>query len=300
MQVELMADNPDASAAARRLCRGALPDSRRRARAVQLPTTALLFRKEGLQVATVDGSNHIVLKPIQLAAGARRGGRCGSRADSPGSRGRQPAGFHRQRRAGAHRSDSDGEPVVAEVEAVTAACTQCAPGALLRRCLPLAACSLMPRYQPPANPAPAHYQQFEPAQDCSAADRTPRRPPDASGACQREHAGCATCSRPAPGDRRTLPISCRARDWWREFGDPDAGCAGGEDRCGQSGSGRGARSLPAGTCAGARGAQRAVPDRPRRAMPTPTANPTTDRCARPRSPSHYHDDLLGGTAELRD
>jgi membrane fusion protein, multidrug efflux system len=32
-----------------------------------LPTTALLFRQEGLQVATADASNHIVLKDIHLA-----------------------------------------------------------------------------------------------------------------------------------------------------------------------------------------------------------------------------------------
>ncbi|HEV2703180.1 MAG TPA: efflux RND transporter periplasmic adaptor subunit [Steroidobacteraceae bacterium] len=34
---------------------------------VEVPTTALIFRKEGLQVATVDATNHIVLKPIQIA-----------------------------------------------------------------------------------------------------------------------------------------------------------------------------------------------------------------------------------------
>ena len=34
---------------------------------LELPTTSLIFRKEGLQVATVDSANHIVLKPIQIA-----------------------------------------------------------------------------------------------------------------------------------------------------------------------------------------------------------------------------------------
>ena len=34
---------------------------------MQLPTTALLFRKEGLQVATIDERNHVVIKSIQLA-----------------------------------------------------------------------------------------------------------------------------------------------------------------------------------------------------------------------------------------
>jgi RND family efflux transporter MFP subunit len=34
---------------------------------LELPTTSLIFRKEGLQVATVDSTNHIVLKPIQIA-----------------------------------------------------------------------------------------------------------------------------------------------------------------------------------------------------------------------------------------
>jgi RND family efflux transporter MFP subunit len=66
MQVELLADN-----AQRQLLPGeyaevhfsiaALPG------VVEVPTTALLFRQEGLQVATVDEHNHIVLKPIQLA-----------------------------------------------------------------------------------------------------------------------------------------------------------------------------------------------------------------------------------------
>ena len=49
---------------------------------------------------------------------------------------------------------------------------------LLLGCLPLAACSLMPRYQPPANPAPAHYQQFHPATDCARLLRPRLRRPD--------------------------------------------------------------------------------------------------------------------------
>ena len=66
MQVELMADNPD-----HLLLPGDYVEVRFQIPAplhvMQLPTTALIFRKEGLQVATVDHQNHIVLKPIQLA-----------------------------------------------------------------------------------------------------------------------------------------------------------------------------------------------------------------------------------------
>ncbi|HEY5019748.1 MAG TPA: efflux RND transporter periplasmic adaptor subunit [Steroidobacteraceae bacterium] len=66
MQVELMADNPD-----HLLLPGAYVEVRFQIAApphvLQLPTTALIFRKEGLQVATVDGQDHIVLKSIQLA-----------------------------------------------------------------------------------------------------------------------------------------------------------------------------------------------------------------------------------------
>lgn len=58
----------------------------------------------------------------------------------------------------------------------------------------LSACSLMPRYQPPINPAPAHYQQFQPTADCpqSACTWGPAHPAD------------------------ELPRT----DWWRGFGDP--------------------------------------------------------------------------------
>jgi RND family efflux transporter MFP subunit len=66
MQVELMADNPD-----HLLLPGDYVEVHFQIPApphvMQLPTTALMFRKEGLQVATVDDRNHIVLKPIQLA-----------------------------------------------------------------------------------------------------------------------------------------------------------------------------------------------------------------------------------------
>jgi membrane fusion protein, multidrug efflux system len=66
MQVELMADNPE-----HLLLPGDYVEVHFQIPApphvMQLPTTALMFRKEGLQVATVDERNHIVLKPIQLA-----------------------------------------------------------------------------------------------------------------------------------------------------------------------------------------------------------------------------------------
>jgi RND family efflux transporter MFP subunit len=66
MQVELMADNAN---------RDLLPgeyaevhfEIEVQAGVVEVPTTALLFRQEGLQVATVDAHNRIVLKSIQLA-----------------------------------------------------------------------------------------------------------------------------------------------------------------------------------------------------------------------------------------
>ena len=66
MQVELMADNPD-----HLLLPGEYVEVHFQIPApphvMQLPTTALMFRKEGLQVATVDDRDHIVLKSIQLA-----------------------------------------------------------------------------------------------------------------------------------------------------------------------------------------------------------------------------------------
>jgi membrane fusion protein, multidrug efflux system len=66
MQVELMADNPQ-----HLLLPGDYVEVHFQIPApphvMQLPTTALIFRKEGLQVATVDNQDHIVLKSIQLA-----------------------------------------------------------------------------------------------------------------------------------------------------------------------------------------------------------------------------------------
>lgn len=66
MQVELMAGNT-----ANQLLPGSYTEVHfevpARSGVLQLPTTALLFRKEGLQVATVDASNRVVLKAIRLA-----------------------------------------------------------------------------------------------------------------------------------------------------------------------------------------------------------------------------------------
>jgi multidrug efflux system membrane fusion protein len=66
MQVELMADNPD-----HLLLPGDYVEVHFQIPApphvMQLPSTALIFRKEGLQVATVDSRDRIVLKSIQLA-----------------------------------------------------------------------------------------------------------------------------------------------------------------------------------------------------------------------------------------
>ncbi|HEY3729695.1 MAG TPA: efflux RND transporter periplasmic adaptor subunit [Steroidobacteraceae bacterium] len=66
MQVELLADN-----AQHQLLPGEYAEVNftiaALAGVVEVPTTTLLFRQEGLQVATVDSHNHIVLKSIQLA-----------------------------------------------------------------------------------------------------------------------------------------------------------------------------------------------------------------------------------------
>jgi multidrug efflux system membrane fusion protein len=66
MQVELLADNPN-----HLLLPGDYVEVHFQIPApldvLEVPTTALIFRKEGLQVAIVDGTNHIVLKPIQIA-----------------------------------------------------------------------------------------------------------------------------------------------------------------------------------------------------------------------------------------
>ncbi len=76
-------------------------------------------------------------------------------------------------------------------------------------CLPLAACTLMPRYQPPASPAPTHYQQFDASGDCGKVGTPPAEssaPTDAPGPCVWGPAH--------PSDQ--LPRS----DWWRDFADP--------------------------------------------------------------------------------
>lgn len=66
MQVELLANNPDHV-----LLPGSYVEVHFQIPApphvLELPTTALIFRKEGLQVATVDAANHIVLKPVRIA-----------------------------------------------------------------------------------------------------------------------------------------------------------------------------------------------------------------------------------------
>ena len=78
--------------------------------------------------------------------------------------------------------------------------------------LPLAACSLMPRYEPPSEPAPAHYQQFDPQQVCDSTQQGALEQPRAATAADMQ----SPCNwGPAhPSDR--LPRS----DWWREFADP--------------------------------------------------------------------------------
>jgi len=77
-------------------------------------------------------------------------------------------------------------------------------------CLPLVGCTLMPRYQPPANPAPAQYQQFDASGNCGPAGTAPQggsqTPTDAPGPCVWGPAH--------PSDQ--LPRS----DWWHEFGEP--------------------------------------------------------------------------------
>ncbi|MGC1458004.1 MAG: efflux transporter outer membrane subunit [Steroidobacteraceae bacterium] len=78
-------------------------------------------------------------------------------------------------------------------------------------CLPLAACTLMPRYRPPANPAPAQYQQFDASRECDAAASLP---PGGSAAPTDTPAPCVW-GRAHPSDG--LPRS----NWWHEFGDPE-------------------------------------------------------------------------------
>ena len=84
-------------------------------------------------------------------------------------------------------------------------------GWLLGAFLPLAACSLMPSYRPPGNPAVAHYQQFDPTQQACVSAQTEAQSPVVAPADMQ-----AACSwGPAhPSDQ--LPRS----DWWREFDDP--------------------------------------------------------------------------------
>jgi hypothetical protein len=66
MQVELLANNPD-----HLLLPGDYVEVHFQIPAplhvLTLPTTALIFRKEGLQVATIDSTNHIALKSIHIA-----------------------------------------------------------------------------------------------------------------------------------------------------------------------------------------------------------------------------------------
>lgn len=77
-------------------------------------------------------------------------------------------------------------------------------------CLPLAACSLAPRYRPLSDPAPSHYQQFNPAVDCQG---------PAAGAAATRALTVADVRSPCawgpayPSDR--LPRA----DWWSEFHD---------------------------------------------------------------------------------
>lgn len=152
-------------------------------------------------------------------------------------------------------------------------------------CLPLAACTLMPRYQPPANPAPAHYQQFDASGNCGPSGTAPpggsATPTDAPATCVWGPAH--------PSDQ--LPRS----DWWHEFADstldaleakidvanPDLAAA--LDRYQQA---------------------RALEGEARSALfPTLSAQAysNTDRQSDNRplrsasQPDSYHDDLIGGT-----
>ena len=152
-------------------------------------------------------------------------------------------------------------------------------------CLPLAACTLMPRYQPPANPAPPQYQQFDASRDCGPAGTAvlggSEAPTDTPGPCMWGPAH--------PSDE--LPRS----DWWHEFADPaldgleakidtaNPDLAAALDRYQQA---------------------RALEDEARSALfPTlgAQANTNTDRQSDNRplrsasQPDSYHDDLVGGT-----
>ena len=90
-----------------------------------------------------------------------------------------------------------------------------AVGSLLLGCLLLTACSLMPRYQPPANPAPAAYQQFDPATDCRSPAAMPSAVPGQSTQMASFDPQSPCAWGPAhPSDQ--LP----RKDWWQDFGDP--------------------------------------------------------------------------------
>ena len=79
--------------------------------------------------------------------------------------------------------------------------------------VPLAACSLMPRYEPPSNPAPTHYQQFNPSQQaCDSTRLDTSGPPSAVTVADMQ----SPCSWGSAHPSDQLPRS----DWWREFGDP--------------------------------------------------------------------------------
>lgn len=77
-------------------------------------------------------------------------------------------------------------------------------------CLPVAACTLTPRYQLPANPAPPQYQQFDASGNCGPGKELPparsEPPTDVPGPCVWGPAH--------PSDQ--LPRS----DWWHDFADP--------------------------------------------------------------------------------
>ena len=75
-------------------------------------------------------------------------------------------------------------------------------------CLLPAACSLMPKYQPPSTPTPEHYQQFDASGECAPA------PAPAAGATPTDTPARCVWGPAHPSDQ--LPRS----DWWRDFGDP--------------------------------------------------------------------------------
>lgn len=152
-------------------------------------------------------------------------------------------------------------------------------------CLPLAACTLTPRYQPPVNPAPAQYQQFDAAEDCGSAASVPPggldAPTDTPGPC--------VWGLAHPSDQ--LPRS----NWWHDFADPDLDAletkvdAANPDLAAALDRYRQARALE--------GEARSA------LFPTLAAQSytNTDRQSANRplrsatQPDSYHDDLIGGT-----